>query len=132
MFQSLEEALNSSLSASEVLQTMKEQSQFAIEKLQIGETIRECVNELSEETPVSVILTCLKCLKSHDSTPIPMICIELQNALREQQHHAISSLVHITYSMIMKGSTAGDHLLSLVCIQIEFDVVNPSSELRLV
>lgn len=94
---------------------MKEQSSYAMEKLQIGETIRECVNEFSEETPVSVILTCLKCLKSFDSSPIPMICIELQTALREQQHHAISSLVHLIYSMIMKGIAEGDHLLSLVC-----------------
>lgn len=61
-----------------------------------------------------MILTCLKCLKSLDAAPIPMVCLELQSALREQQHHAISSLVHIVYSMVMKGSAEGDHLLALV------------------
>lgn len=114
MFHSLDEAFHSSLSGADLIQEMKEQSVFAIQKFQLGETIRSCVNELSENTPVSVILTCLKCLSCRDHTPIPMICNELLNALREQQHHVISSLVHVTYSVIMNGCPTGDELLSMV------------------
>lgn len=113
MCRSLSSLLLSSLSPSHLNALLVAQFQKGVSRMRIGDRFHKTLQLLTNKTPISVIITCLKStpfLESRSNRPffesvpaMPMVHPLFTSRLRQQHQQCLSLLTSLVYERIMNG-----------------------------
>ena len=113
MCHSLSSLLLSSLSPSYLNALLVAQFQKGVLRMRIGDRFHRTLQLLTNKTPISVIITCLKStpfLESGSNRPffesvssMPMVHPFITSRLRQQHQQCVSLLTSLVYERVMNG-----------------------------